>query len=141
MEASLSRLHPKPLYRVNELIPMIAVYVRISSHTQKTDSQKAELTQWMKCQKLPAKPITWFEDKESGRSFKRPAFQKLQEAIFDGRIKTVIVWKLDRLARNHREGINVFADWCRKDVRVVWVTQQSTSKAPWAMSWSGCCLV
>ncbi|MGP0591168.1 hypothetical protein ACTRXD_01345 [Nitrospira sp. T9] len=28
----------------------------------------------------------------------------MQEAIFDGSIKTVIVWKLDRLARNHREG-------------------------------------
>ena len=48
----------------------------------------------------------------------------MQEAIFDGTVKTVIVWKLDRLARNHREGINVLADWCGKDVRVVSVTQQ-----------------
>ena len=55
---------------------------------------------------------------------KRPAFQKLQQAIFDGTVKTVIVWKLDRLARNHREGINVLADWCAKKVRVVAVTQQ-----------------
>ncbi len=106
------------------LFDMIAVYLRISSHSQKTDSQKAEIIQWMKGQKLPAKHITWFEDKESGRNLKRPAFQKLQEAIFDGSVKTVIVWKLDRLARNHREGINVLADWCGKDVRVVSVTQQ-----------------
>ena len=103
---------------------MIAIYVRISSHSQKTDSQKAEISHWLKSQKLPAKQITWFEDKESGRNLKRPAFQKLQEAIFDGSVKTVIVWKFDRLVRNHREGINVLADWCGQDVRVVAVTQQ-----------------
>ena len=103
---------------------IFAVYVRISSHSQKTDSQKAEISHWLKSQKIPTKQITWFEDKESGRNLKRPAFQKLQQAIFDGKVKTVIVWKLDRLARNHREGINVLADWCGHDVRVVAVTQQ-----------------
>ena len=103
---------------------MIAVYTRISSHSQKSDSQRTEIRQWLKGQKLPAKQIHWFEDKESGRSLKRPAFEKLQAAIFDGKVKTVIVWKLDRLARNHREGINVLGDWCAKNVRVVAVTQQ-----------------
>ena len=103
---------------------MIAVYTRISSHSQKSDSQRTEIRQWIKGQKLPANQIQWFEDKESGRSLKRPAFEKLQAAIFDGKVKTVIVWKLDRLARNHREGINVLGDWCAKNVRVVAVTQQ-----------------
>lgn len=103
---------------------MIAVYVRISSHSQKTDSQKAEIEHWIKGQRLPKKDIVWFEDKESGRNLKRPKFQQLQRLIFSGRVETVIVWKLDRLARNHREGINVLADWCNHDVRVVAVTQQ-----------------
>ncbi|HBP87532.1 MAG TPA: hypothetical protein DD706_07540 [Nitrospiraceae bacterium] len=44
--------------------------------------------------------------------------------MFNGSIKTVIVWKLDRLARNHQAGINVLADWCGQDLRVVSVTQQ-----------------
>ncbi len=43
---------------------MIAVYVRISSHSQKTDSQKAEITHWLKSQKLPPKRNIWFEDTE-----------------------------------------------------------------------------
>lgn len=34
---------------------MIAVYVRISSHSQKADRQKAEIAQWIKGQNLPAK--------------------------------------------------------------------------------------
>jgi len=38
-------------------------------------------------EKRSAKQITWFEDKESGRPLKRPAFQKLQEAILGGTVR------------------------------------------------------
>lgn len=41
-----------------------------------------------------------------------------------GEVKTVVVWRLDRLSRNQRDGINTLADWCEKGVRVVSVTQQ-----------------
>jgi hypothetical protein len=36
----------------------------------------------------------------------------------------VVVWKLDRWARSLREGVNVLAEWCQRDVRVVAITQQ-----------------
>jgi DNA invertase Pin-like site-specific DNA recombinase len=48
--------------------------------------------------------VQWFVDKESGAMLKRPAFDQLQKAIFDGTVKTVIVWKLDRLSRRQHEG-------------------------------------
>src|SRR5262249_35583024 len=48
---------------------------------------------------------------------------RLQQAIFAGTVKMVIVWKLDRLSRRQREGVNLLADWCERGVRVV-VTQQ-----------------
>ena len=35
-----------------------------------------------------------------------------------------MVWKLDRLSRRLRDGINLLADWCARGVRVVAVTQQ-----------------
>lgn len=41
-----------------------------------------------------------------------------------GEIETVVVWRLDRLSRNQKDGINTLADWCDKGVRVVSVTQQ-----------------
>lgn len=44
--------------------------------------------------------------------------------IFAGEIKTVVVWRLDRLSRTLRDGINIIADWCDRDVRVVAVAQQ-----------------
>jgi len=58
------------------------------------------------------------------RTLQRDAFQKLQVAIFAGEIDTVVVWKLDRLARSLKEGVNVLADWCQRGVRVIAVTQQ-----------------
>jgi hypothetical protein len=44
--------------------------------------------------------------------------------IFNGEIQTVVCWKLDRVSRCLRDGINRLADWCDKGVRVVSVTQQ-----------------
>lgn len=35
-----------------------------------------------------------------------------------------MVWKLDRISRNQKDGITLLADWCERGVRVVSVTQQ-----------------
>ena len=101
----------------------MAVYIRVSSPKgQKTDSQRVVLEAWLKRQRV--KGARWFEDRESATTLQRDAFQKLQVAIFAGEIDTVVVWKLDRLARSLKEGVNVLADWCQRGVRVIAVTQQ-----------------
>jgi DNA invertase Pin-like site-specific DNA recombinase len=105
------------------------VYIRVSSPKgQKTDSQRAELDAWLKRHRHKA--VRWFEDHESGKTIEREAFQQLQSAIFAGKITTVVVWKLDRLARNLKEGVNVLADWCQRGVRVIAVTQQIDLSGP-----------
>lgn len=103
---------------------MIACYCRVSSRRQKTDSQKAELTRWLTSQRIALATVQWFEDIETGMTLRRPAFEQLQRAIFDGTVTTGVVWKLDRLSRRQHEGITLLADWCERDVRVVIVTQQ-----------------
>ena len=106
-----------------------AVYIRVSSPKgQKTDSQRAELEAWLKRHKL--KHVQWFEDRDSATNMEREAFQKLQAAVFAGKVQTVVVWKLDRLARNLKEGVNVLADWCKRGVRVVAITQQIDLSGP-----------
>lgn len=103
---------------------MIGIYLRVSSQAQKIDSQRAEIQQWLDLHNVDPNIVLWFEDRETGATLKRSAFQQLQAAIFRGEIKTVVVWKLDRLARSMREGVNVLTDWCERGVRVVSITQQ-----------------
>jgi DNA invertase Pin-like site-specific DNA recombinase len=108
----------------------VACYCRVSTRQQKTDSQKAEIQRWLKGYGLSSKSVQWFEDHESGKTIQRPAFDALQQKIFSGQIKTVVVWKLDRLSRRLKDGINVLADWCEQGVRIVSVTQQIDLTGP-----------
>jgi DNA invertase Pin-like site-specific DNA recombinase len=104
-------------------------YIRVSSPKgQKTDSQRAELEAWLRRRRT--QDVKWFEDRDTGTTLQRAGFQKLQAAIFAGKIDTVVVWKLDRLARSLREGVNVLADWCQRGVRVIAITQQIDLSGP-----------
>jgi DNA invertase Pin-like site-specific DNA recombinase len=101
-----------------------AAYIRVSSYSQKTASQRADIRRWLTAHGHDLDTVQWFEDKETGATLQRPGLLALKEAIFAGTVKTVVVWKLDRLARSMREGINTLTAWCESGVRVVSVTQQ-----------------
>jgi DNA invertase Pin-like site-specific DNA recombinase len=91
---------------------MMACYCRVSTRRQKVDSQKADIQRWLMGQAVPSTTIQWFEDVDSGTTLARPAFDRMQQGIFLGTITTVVVWKLDRISRRQREGINLLAEWC-----------------------------
>ena len=102
----------------------IAAYCRVSTNNQKNDSQIAEIKKWLAAHGYDQSQVVWFVDKESGKTLKRPQFEKMQAAIFAGEIKTVVVWKLDRISRRLKDGIVLLCDWCNNGVRVVSITQQ-----------------
>ncbi len=108
----------------------IACYCRVSSRSQKTDSQRAAISRWLRSHSIDPLDVQWFSDHESGKTTNRTGFEQLQQAVFEGRVKTVIVWKLDRLSRRQRDGINLLADWCDRGVRVISVTQQIDLSGP-----------
>ena len=56
---------------------MIACYCRVSSRRQRQDSQKAEIERWLRNHHIRARRVTWFEDTETGRTLRRPAFAQL----------------------------------------------------------------
>ena len=103
---------------------MIGVYLRVSTKDQDTRSQRAEIERYIKANGIADDLVTWYEDQETGTTLKRPEFDRLQGDIFAGKVRTVIVWKLDRLSRNLRDGVNVLADWAEKGLKIVVVTQQ-----------------
>lgn len=102
----------------------VAAYVRVSTRHQKDDGQRAEIKKWLDGNGIDTKKVTWYCDKESGTTMKRPEFDRLQADIFHGKVKTVVLWKLDRLSRRLKDGVNTLADWSERGLRVVVVTQQ-----------------
>ena len=103
-------------------MPITAIYIRVSTTGQNAAGQRREITRWLTGNGID--DVRWFVDKETGDHLDRKAFRELQEAIFHGEVKTVVVWKLDRLSRSLRDGINTLCDWCDRGLRVVSVTQQ-----------------
>jgi DNA invertase Pin-like site-specific DNA recombinase len=103
---------------------MIGIYIRVSTVGQNAAGQKREIRRWLKGNGIDEKEVEWYVDKATGNNLDRPELERLQRDIFNGEIETVVVWKLDRLSRNLRDGINTLADWCDKGLRVVSVTQQ-----------------
>ena len=100
----------------------IAVYIRVSTAGQNEAGQRREIRRWLANHGHDA--VCWYVDKATGDTLARPEFERLQADIFAGEVATVVVWKLDRLSRKLRDGINVLCDWCERGLRVVAVTQQ-----------------
>ncbi len=101
----------------------IAAYCRVSSRKQKADSQISEIGKWLSAHGYDEQQVQWFIDKETGKTLCRDEFQRLQREIFAGKVSTVIVWKLDRLSRRLRDGVNILADWCERGLKIVVITQ------------------
>lgn len=77
----------------------IAIYERISSKGQRLDSQHHDLETWAKGQHANNQAVKWYADKFTGKSMDRPAMTKLLADIRGGKVKAVVVWRLDRLGR------------------------------------------
>lgn len=103
----------------------VGLYIRVSTLDKQIKgmmSQEQALLEYCKNHNLTN--IRIYRDKISGGKINRPQLEKLQKDIFMGKVGTVIVWKLDRLSRSLKDGINLLVDWLDRDVRVVAVSQQ-----------------
>ena len=76
----------------------VAIYVRVSTNQQDHRSQLPDLEHWAE-QAQNGAPVKWYADKRSGKTMNRPGWNKLEEQIRLGRVKSIVVWRLDRLGR------------------------------------------
>jgi len=83
-------------------------YARVSTVAQELEVQKQAL-QSEKCELIR-------EEKFTGTKTDRPVFSKLLQELEEG--DTLVVTKLDRLARNTKEGIEVIENLFEKGVKV-----------------------
>src|ERR1035438_4430908 len=94
-----------------------AVYIRVSSKRQDTASQEPDVRRYLAANGLEGARV--YRDKFTGRTMARPGFQKLLEAIRAGEVKTVLVWRLDRLGRTASGLAELFAEFNARKVNLV----------------------
>ncbi|MFH1923499.1 MAG: recombinase family protein [Planctomycetota bacterium] len=49
---------------------------------------------------------------------------------YSTRCPSLISWKLDRLSRRLRDGVNLLADWCEKGLKIIVTTQRIELNGP-----------
>ncbi|MCO8122884.1 recombinase family protein [Stieleria sp. TO1_6] len=96
----------------------IAVYCRVSSASQATASQKPDLQRWLDAFGEGV-PVVWYEDRYTGRTMDRPAWNRLMSDLHAGKIAKVVVWRLDRLGRTARGLTTLFDQLPRLGVGLV----------------------
>ena len=94
----------------------IAIYVRVSSKAQKTESQLPDLERWAAAQ---SEPVKFYTDKATGKTMARPEWQKLEEAIRMGKVSSVVCWRIDRLGRTAKGLTSLFDDLRQRKVNLV----------------------
>lgn len=94
----------------------IAIYIRVSSNGQDTKSQEPDLKRWAEAQDTPAQ---WYKDKATGKTMERPGWQQLENAIRQGKVSAVVVWRLDRLGRTAKGLTALFVELREHKVNLV----------------------
>lgn len=96
----------------------IAAYVRVSTDDQFIENQEVEIKKWLDAKGYDANRVRWFvDDGISAKNTNRPALKKMLAAIADGTITTVVVWRMDRLCRNAKDGVNLMHDFADAGIR------------------------
>jgi len=101
-----------------------AVYLRISTDSQKSDGQRLDVSRWLGNHGIDAKSVQWFEDTDSRETLDRQALNRLQSAVFRGEVKAIIVADVTRLAGSIVDGVNLLNGWLTQGVRLVSVRQE-----------------
>jgi DNA invertase Pin-like site-specific DNA recombinase len=70
-------------------------YLRVSSKSQDTKSQEADMT----AHAAREDGAVFYRDKFTGKSMNRPGWAKLWADVCAGKVDKIVVWRLDRLGR------------------------------------------
>src|SRR5438270_9008093 len=97
-----------------------ALYARVSKEEQHTDLQLDECREFAK---RHGWELVEYHEKESSVK-KRPVFERMMQDAHQRKFETVLVWKLDRIARNMAQFIRIVLELDRSGIRFVSCTQK-----------------
>lgn len=104
----------------------VAVYYRVSTDKQDISSQQSAIENWLNELHPDKRPknIQYFTDEGiSGKTDERPAFKKMIDLAYSGRIDTIIVYRLDRFSRNASSAIRMLLNLDEVGVAFISITQ------------------
>lgn len=100
----------------------VAIYSRVSTVGQKTDSQLREVRSYIK-RRWPKAEVREFSDTASGARFSRQGLDALMEEVRAGKVETVAIYKLDRLGRSLQHLAQLIGEFERCGVSLVATSQ------------------
>ncbi len=102
----------------------IAIYYRVSTERQDLRSQTEAIESWLaKRDQQPQKVYTFKDTGYSGSHQNRPAYRDLMKLAINGRIDTIVVYRLDRFSRSASNAIRTLLELDDYGVAFVSVTQ------------------
>lgn len=108
------------------------IYLRVSTDEQATEgfsleNQKRSCVEYAKNHGYHVKHI-FLDDGKSGRTTQRPAFQELLKAIDESMVDALIIYKIDRFARNVADFRDTRKEIEAKGVEMISVLEGSVTK-------------
>lgn len=94
----------------------VAIYIRVSTKQQGTESQEPDLKRYAASL---ADPVKVYRDRFTGKTMDRPAWSKLVKAVERGEVSKIVCWRLDRLGRTAKGLTALFDDLTRRKVGLV----------------------
>jgi site-specific DNA recombinase len=108
-----------------------AIYVRVSGEnddrTASLESQSKGCQEW--CRKHGIKEWEVFTENKSGFTLERPALEKLREGVRAGRFNRVLVYAVDRLAREQTHTFILLDEFVRHGVELKSCTEEIENTA------------
>jgi DNA invertase Pin-like site-specific DNA recombinase len=106
-----------------------AIYMRVSTASQKHDLQKDGLTQY--ATRAGLEIVNEYLDKAiSGKKEGRPSLKQLMKAARNHEFDCVLVWKFDRFARSVSHLLRALEEFNHLNIRFVSVQDQVDTKSP-----------
>lgn len=107
----------------------VVLYARTSTQEQNTDTQILTLRDY--CKRMEYNITDEYIDNGfSGKNTQRPQFERLLDDMRQGKIKTIIVYKLDRIGRSLKHLLNLFEEFENKKIDFVSITQNIDTSTP-----------
>lgn len=102
----------------------IGAYLRVSTDSQDVKSQRHAVKTWAKANHIPISEIKFFVDKgKTGANTDREQLKKLLWSVEKGRLDTICLYSLSRLARNTQDGLRILSDLADKGIRIVSISE------------------